>query len=174
MENRMKPTRSDVDIETIAVPCAVKDLQATFEWLLVEMRAIGRVLHPDERNVLRKIMSHTGAALTVSDLFPNFKRESEAHDTLRRLRATHSVYPAKRGYWEADEPIKVTPFARLMWDHLGEARIFAAPPNKPKNDPADSHTPPPQQKLVTWDNFMECIQERRKALASQPAATPRG
>jgi hypothetical protein len=169
----MKPTRSDVDIDTIAVPCTVKDLQATFEWLLVEMRAVGRVFRPNERIVLRKIMSHTGATLTVSDLFPDFQRESEAHDTLRRLRATHFVYPAKRGYWEADEPIQVTPFARLMWDHLGEARIFSGPPNKPKKAPADTRTPPPQHKLVTWDNVLECIQERRKALASQPAATPR-
>jgi hypothetical protein len=170
----MKNPRGDVALDTVAIPCTIKDLQATFEWLLVEMRSGGKGLHSDERDVLRKIMSHTGATQTVSDLFPDFQRESAAHHMLRRLRATQFIYPAKSGRWEPDEPIQVTPFARLMWDHLGERRIFASPPNKPKKAPANTRTPSPKQKLVTWDNVLECIHERQKALAASPAATHQG
>ena len=102
-------------------------------------------------------MSHTGKRLTVGDLFPNFQREGEPHKTLRRLRAAQFIYPKKTGRWEPDEPIAVTPFGRMMWDQIGELRIFEPPPPpppKPKETTSvDAHTPPPKHAVVTWDNL---------------------
>ena len=75
--------------------------------------------------MLREIMSRESGALTVADIFPEFARESEGHRTLRRLRAAQFVRPARTGRWDPIEPIEVKPFARLMWDHIGEDAIFA-------------------------------------------------
>ena len=76
-------------------------------------------------------MAHAGAPLTVRDLFPDFEREGEGHKTLRRLRASQFLYPARTGRWEPDEPVAVTPFARIAWDRVGEERIFSEPKTKP-------------------------------------------
>jgi hypothetical protein len=105
-------------------------------------------------------------------LFPEFARECEAHKTLRRLRAAQFIYPKNTGRWEPDEQIAVTPFARLMWDNIGEDRIFSPPPVVPKGTATvDTRTPPPnQQKVVTWDNLLECLHERQKAKAAAVAA----
>ncbi|MCI0702313.1 MAG: hypothetical protein L0241_14620 [Planctomycetia bacterium] len=162
----MKPSQLDVEVETVVVPCTAKDLRATFGWLLTEMRMVGELFRPEERALLRKIMAHTDGPLTVGDLFPKFQRESEEHRTLRRLRAAHFIRPVSTGRWELDEPIEPTPFGRLMWDQLGEERIFTPPPVKPKAKTIEQHTPPPKASSVTWDNLLECVRERQKRLAS--------
>jgi hypothetical protein len=163
----MKTSQVDVEFETVTVPCTAKNLRATFGWLLKEMRSVGKILRPDERDILRRIMNHKGEMLTVSALFLTFEREGEAHKTLRRLRATQFIYPANTGRWEADEPIEVTPFARLMWDHIGEERIFAPPAVFKPKEAVDVRTPlPSAQRAVTWDNLLECVRERQKANAA--------
>jgi hypothetical protein len=171
----MTAAQASFELDTVTVPCTPEDLRATFSWLLMEMRSAASYLRADERDVLRKIMAHTGTGLRVRDVFPHFEREGEAHKTLRRLRATQFIYPKKTGRWEADEPIAVTPFARKVWDHLGEKRLFAPPPalvrskEQPapvisKEPPADTRTPPPRpQTPLSWDNLLTCIQERQKA-----------
>ncbi len=161
----MTATRVNVELDAATIPWTAADLTATFDWLLQEMRSVGKVLRPDERDALRRIMDHTGAPLTVRELFPAFAREDEGHKTLRRLRATQFVYPKRTGRWEPDEPIAVTPFARVMWDHLGETRIFAFPPVKSKRVPIDAPTPAPVQPVVTWDNLVDHIRERQQTLA---------
>ena len=167
----MKTSQVDVEFEAVSVPCTAKDLRATFGWLLKEMRSVGKILRPDERDILRKIMEHQGGPLTVSALFLTFEREGEAHKTLRRLRATQFIYPASTGRWEPDEPIEVTPFARLVWNHIGEERIFSPPPLDKVKHPVDVRTPmPAEQRVVTWDNLLECVRERQKAQAA--AAEP--
>lgn len=167
----MKTSHLDVDLGTTTIPCSTEDLKAIFGWLLLEKRSVAKVLRSDERVILRAIMSHTDGNLTVSALFPAFKREGESHKTLRRLRATQFVYPARTGRWEPDELIVVTPFAKIIWDQLGEAGIFSSAANEPKRAPADTCTPPPKNTPVTWDNLLECLRERQKALAPSPAAT---
>jgi hypothetical protein len=170
----MTASQVGFELETVKVPCTTEDLKATFGWLLLEMRSVAKVLRPDERDVLRKIMTHKGPTLTVRGLFPEFKREDESHKTLRRLRATQFVYPKRTGRWEPDEPVAVTPFARMMWDHLGEERLFSPPPippippNPPKRVTVDARTPAPTQAVVTWDNLVERIRERQKSLAVGP------
>lgn len=168
----MATSQVGFEIETVTVPCTPENIRATFGWLLLEMRSVTKVLRPDERDVLRKIMTHTGKPLTVRALFPDFERECEGHRTLRRLRATQFVYPKKSGRWEADEPVVVTPFARLVWDHLGEERIFTPPPVvAPKGAGIDMPTPPPKQQVVTWDNLLEHIRHRQKSLGSGSDST---
>jgi hypothetical protein len=173
-ENRMTAPQVAFDLDAVKVPCTAEDLRATFGWLLLEMRAAAKVLRADERAVLRKIMSHTGGVLTVRDLFPEFQREGEAHKTLRRLRATQFVYPKKTGRWEPGEPVAVTPFARKMWDSLGEERLFAPPPVKLQSTSIDMPTPPPSRPTVTWDNLLDRISEQQKALASGSTPPKRG
>lgn len=166
----MSVSQVGFELDTLTVPCTAKDLKATFGWLLLEMRAVAQVLRPDERTLVRQLLSHTGKPLTVLDVFPDFQRECEGHKTLRRLRAAQFVYPKRTGRWEPDEPITVTPFARMMWDQLGEQRIFEPPPPpppQPKGTSIDSHTPPPKHAVVTWDNLLDHIRERQRVLATE-------
>jgi hypothetical protein len=174
-----------IDLGKDSISCTAGDLEATFAWLLAEMRSVAKVLRADERDLMRKIMTHTGPPLTVKDLFPAFTREGEPHKTLRRLRATQFIYPQRTGRWEPAEPVAVTPFARVVWDQLGEAGLFppttvpaVAPSVAPVIPPAPSVTPSaeppvtqtPRPKPVTWDNLLECVLERQAARAASAAA----
>ncbi|MCI0703283.1 MAG: hypothetical protein L0241_19570 [Planctomycetia bacterium] len=115
----------EINLGKAAMRCSTDEIETTFAWLLAEMRVVARLLRPDERERLRKIMSYDSRALTVRDVFPHFSRESEGHKTLRRLRAAQFVRPAKSGRWDPNEEIEIKPFARLVWDRLGESAIFA-------------------------------------------------
>lgn len=112
-----------INLDTIAIACTPEEIGAAFAALLREMRTVARLLRADERLALRKIMSQQSGTLTVADVFLGFTRESEAHKTLRRLRAAQFIRPARTGRWAPEEPIEVKPFARLMWDHVGETEI---------------------------------------------------
>jgi hypothetical protein len=164
----MKTPGVDVALDTVTVPCTSKDLRATFGWLLIEMRSFGAVLTSQERELLRKIMAHAGPSLLVSDLFPDFGRGGAGHAMLRHLRAALFIRPENSGRWEADEPIGVTPFARMLWERIGEERIFSPPPLGPNGASLDSQTPAPKQSPVTWDNFLEHLYARQKAQKSSP------
>jgi hypothetical protein len=120
----MKPSELEIDLGTVRMHCTPDEIAATLQWLLLEMRTVTPRLRADERDVLRRIMSHENGTLTVGELFPDFARESEGHKTLRRLRAAQFVRPAKTGHWVSEERIEVKPFGRLMWDRVGEARLF--------------------------------------------------
>lgn len=164
-----------INLGAASVSCTAADLELTFAWLLKEMRSVARVLRPDERELLRKLMSHSGPPLTVGALFSEFTREGEPHKTLRRLRATQFVYPERTGRWGPAEPIAVTPFARIVWDQLGEAGIFAspvAPAPAPVPPAPPAQTPPPRPAPVTWDNLLECIRTRQQE--REPDTAPAG
>jgi hypothetical protein len=120
----MTPSELHIDLGTVTMDCTTDEVASTLAALLGEMRGVIPKLREDERDVLRQIMSQNSGALTVADVFPDFSRESEGHKTLRRLRAAQFLRPARTGRWEPHEPIEVKPFARLMWDHVGEDTIF--------------------------------------------------
>lgn len=120
----MKQSLIEIDLGAITMSCTADEIAATLAALLGEMRAVIPKLRQDERDVLRQIMSQDSGALTVAEVFPDFARESEGHKTLRRFRAAQFVRPARTGRWDLDEPIEIKPFARLMWDHIGEDAIF--------------------------------------------------
>jgi hypothetical protein len=153
----MTASELHLDLGTVTMDCTTDEVASTLAALLGEMRAVIPKLREDERDVLRQIMSQNSGALTVADVFPDFSRESEGHKTLRRLRAAQFLRPARTGRWEAHEPIEVKPFARLMWDHVGEDTIFdgvvAIPAAAPADEvvdlgmtvpeePVDAHEPP--------------------------------
>jgi hypothetical protein len=121
----MKPSELEIDLGSTTMVCTRREIGDTLSALLGEMRAVLPKLREDERELLRRIMSADSGTLTVQDVFPDFGRETEAHRTLRRLRAAQFVRPAVTGRWDPDERIEVKPFARLMWDHVGEEAIFA-------------------------------------------------
>jgi hypothetical protein len=136
-ENRMAATELHLDLGTVTMSCTTDEVASTLAALLGEMRAVIPKLREDERDVLRQIMSQNSGTLTVADVFPDFSRESEGHKTLRRLRAAQFVRPARTGRWDPHEPIEVKPFARLMWDHIGEDTIFDGVVAIPAAAPAD-------------------------------------
>jgi hypothetical protein len=88
------------------------------------MKAAAPRLRPDERAVLRKIMAQPSCSLAVRDVFPHFKRESEEHKTLRRLRAGQFIRPAETGHWVPEERIELKPFGQIVWNHCGEENLF--------------------------------------------------
>ena len=133
----MSASELQLDLGTVTMNCTNEEVAATLAALLGEMRAIIPKLREDERNVLRQIMSQDSGALTVSDAFPDFARESEGHKTLRRLRAAQFIRPARTGRWDPQEAIEIKPFARLMWDHVGEDTIFDGVAAVPAAAPVD-------------------------------------
>lgn len=133
----MKSSELELDLGTVAMRCTADEVAATLAALLEEMRGVIPKLRPDEREVLRHIMGRESGTLTVGDVFPHFIREGEGHKTLRRFRAAQFVRPAVTGRWDPDERIEVKPFARLMWDRVGEAEIFGEQPTVAENAPDD-------------------------------------
>lgn len=121
----MRVSELELDLGTVTMSCTTDEVATTLAALLREMRSVIPRLRDDERNDLREIMSRESGSLTVGELFPDFARESEGHKTLRRLRAAQFVRPAQTGRWDPNERIEVKPFARLMWDRVGEDVIFA-------------------------------------------------
>lgn len=140
-ENRMTASELHLDLGSLTMSCTTDEIASTLADLLGEMRAVIPKLREDERDVLRQIMSRDSGTLTVADVFLDFARESEGHKTLRRLRAAQFVRPARTGRWDPQEPIEVKPFARLMWDHVGEDAIFdgvtAVPAAAPASEVVD-------------------------------------
>ena len=120
----MTESQVQIPLGTMTINCSIEEISATYSWLLLEMFAATPRLRPDERKVLRQIMTHESESLAVGDVFPEFTRESESHKTLRRLRAAQFIRPAKTGRWEANEKIEVKPFGWLMWNQIGENVIF--------------------------------------------------
>lgn len=127
----MSADELQLDLGTVTMNCSTDEVAETLSALLDEMRTVIPKLREDERDMLRQIMSQDSGALTVGAVFPEFSRESEAHKTLRRLRAAQFVRPSRTGRWDPDVPIEVKPFARLMWDHIGEDTIFDGVPAAP-------------------------------------------
>jgi hypothetical protein len=170
----MKPSEVQIEVGTATMTCTAGEIGDTLAGLLAEMRAVLPKLRPDEHEVLRRIMGSEGA-LTVADVFPDFARESEGHKTLRRLRAAQFVRPAGPGHWDRGVVILVKPFARLMWNHLGEDGIFpprAAKPQPPEAPPA-AEAAAPNEELVELDPVQgEGEGEDVVDLASVPTEEP--
>lgn len=124
----MTQSEIELDLGTENLSCSAEEIAAVVAGQLREMRAAAPFIGPEERAVLRRIMSYDSGALTVSDVFPGFERESAAHVTLRKLRTAQFILPAGRDVWEPDQHIAIKPFARLVWDRLGEAAIFGEVP----------------------------------------------
>jgi hypothetical protein len=147
----MRVSELAIDLGGFKITCGTDEIEAVLATYLREMRSVARLLRADERVALRKIMSRESGTLTVGEVFHDFARESEAHKTLRRLRAAQFIRPARSGRWDADEPIEVKPFGRLMWEHVGEAALCA--PSRgvhvvtPAPEQADGEQP-----VVGWDD----------------------
>jgi hypothetical protein len=161
-------TELEFDLGTDTIRCGADEVAAALAGLLREMRAAAPFVTPHERQVLRSIMSHDSGALTVGDVFPDFDRNSDALTALRRLRTAQFIRPQDRDRWEAGEHIEVKPFARIVWDRLGEAGVFGdAGESEPEPEPQpdeeidlalpdvnaddDSPTTPLPQKKLGWD-----------------------
>jgi hypothetical protein len=132
------------------------------------MRSVIPFLRSDERETLRWIMSQESGSLTVRDVFPVFTRESESHKSLRRLRAAQFIRPAESGRWNPDERIEVKPFARLMWDRVGEDVIFAGVPGAAA--PAAAAATEPADDVV--DLGLGEDDKEVKVPAAEPVAEP--
>jgi len=150
----MRLSQLELNLNPNLISCTTDEIEATLAAYLREMRSVARLLRADERVALRKIMSNESGTLTVADVFRGFSRDSEAHKTLRRLRAAQFIRPAKTGRWDADEPIEIRPFGQLMWDKVGENEIcgpsrevhVARPAAPADEEPIDLGGP------VAWDD----------------------
>lgn len=110
----------------LSVKFKVEELDETLGSLVAEMRAIAGTLGESERKKLREIMAAPTDTLTVAAVFPDFSRETPAHETLRKLRDAQFIRPTERGRWESRKHISVKPFGRLMWEKVGEEKLFGA------------------------------------------------
>lgn len=130
-------TQSDIefDLGSVTMSCTAEDIAATFTGMLQEMRAAAVFVRADEREALRRIMSQESGTFTVAEVFPDFARNTDALTSLRRLRTAQFIRPAGRDMWERTERIAIKPFARLVWDRLGEDAFFA--PDKPADAAAE-------------------------------------
>ena len=147
----MSQSEIDLDLGTVTMSCTAPEIATIFAGLLREMRRMIPRLRPDEMEILRSIMRAERGSVTVGDLFPDFTRESEPHLTLRRLRAAQFIRPARTGRWEPEEPIEVKPFARLMWDRVGEEGFFLSRVQTHNPSPSEKSRLPAPPK-ATWDD----------------------
>ncbi len=120
----------DLDLGTEPLHCTAEEIAGALAGLLREMRATAPFVTAEERETLRLIMSHPTGTLTVGDLFPDFERDPESLTALRRLRTAQFIRPGGPDRWEAGQQIEIKPFARLIWDRLGEAAIFGDAPEE--------------------------------------------
>jgi hypothetical protein len=147
----MNLTDIEIELGSATMSCTGPEIGEVFAGLLGEMRRMAPRLRADEVNALREVMRHESGTLTVAGLFPDFERESEQHLTLRRLRAAQFIRPGRSGRWAADEPIEVKPFARLVWDRLGEGSLF--PREELDENALSDETPTPgEHPPATWDD----------------------
>ncbi|AMV28502.1 hypothetical protein VT84_29120 [Gemmata sp. SH-PL17] len=132
----MNLTQSEIDLDlgSVTMSCSTDEIATVLAGLLREMRSAAPFIRPDERDVLRQIMAHDSGALAVAEVFPDFARGSEAHTTLRKLRTAQFIRPAGRDCWGPHEHIEIRPFARVVWDRLGEAGVFGDPPALDEDD----------------------------------------
>src|SRR4051812_42105403 len=102
-------TQSELDLAmgTDAMNCTAEEVAAVVAGLLRERGAAIPFIRPDEREVLRRIMSQESGSLTVGELFPDFARDSDALTTLRRLRTAQFIRPAGRDMWDRDQHIEI-------------------------------------------------------------------
>jgi hypothetical protein len=131
-------TELALDLGSETIHCSTEEVATALAGLLREMRAAAPFVTPEERETLRLIMSHPGGTLTVGDLFPDFERDSDALTALRRLRTAQFIRPAERDRWEAGERIEIKPFARLVWEKLGESAIFGDTPEEAEEPEGES------------------------------------
>jgi hypothetical protein len=110
----------------VTVTFEPEELDETLTSLITEMRAITSGLRDGERATLKKIMASESKTLTVQDLFDpvGFKRDSDDHATLRKLRDAQFIRPAGGGSWAAHKHVEIKRFGRLMWDKIGERKLF--------------------------------------------------
>jgi hypothetical protein len=120
----MTQSELELDLGTATMNCTAEEVAATLAGLYREMHAAIPLITPPERAALRQIMAHESGTLTVDEVFPDFERESQTHMMLRRLRTAQFIIPAGPDVWDHGTRIAIKPFARLVWDRLGEAAIF--------------------------------------------------
>jgi hypothetical protein len=182
----MSVSELELDLGTATMNCTTAEVAGIFAAMLREMQSVAGRLRPDERVALRLIMSRESGSLTVGEVFHNFARESEAHKTLRRLRAAQFVRPTKSGRWDPDERIDVKPFARLVWDRVGEGTIFAAddsadvvlnvddvmPTETPMDEPTTEPVAEPEEAPVAEPVTTRSAPAPKPVAASAPPTEP--
>jgi hypothetical protein len=126
-KGKMPITVSEVTLNFVfgSVTFKIDELNQTLTSILDEMRLITSELRSDERQLLRKIMSSASGTFTVSELYLNFQKGSEPHETLRRLRDAQFIRPLGGGRWEADKQIEIKAFGKLMWEKVREDKLFS-------------------------------------------------
>lgn len=139
----------ELDLGPVHVSCKRSEVGAVFAGMLREVRAAAERLDETDRDALRFIMSHPDRSLTVADVFPDFERNSPAHDALRRLRTAQFVLPVGPDKWVRGTPIATKPFARFLWDRYGEPILFDAPEVLPPTAEADTPAPGSEDPFAT-------------------------
>ena len=100
------------------------DVRPVLDEILKEMRRILQHLTPAEQKILHKIMASPSGSIAVVELFPGFQKESKEHQTLRALRSAQFIRPVRGGSWSSGKKIEIKTFGKLMWDKVGEKRLF--------------------------------------------------
>ena len=167
----MRQSEIELDLGAETLTCTAEEIATAFSALLREIRAAVPFILPNERAALRQIMAHESGTLTVAEVFPDFARESPAHVALRRLRTAQFILPAGRDMWDRDQHIAIKPFARLVWDRLGEAGIFGDEPERevepdidlslPGANAPEEAEPVPVKKRAAWedDDVLDFLQD---------------
>lgn len=64
---------------------------------------------------------------TVSELLPDFQRNTPEHKMLRALRGVYFIRPSEGGPWQANKHVQVTTLGRIVAQHKRD-RLMAGPP----------------------------------------------
>lgn len=148
----MSQAAVELDLGPVLLDCTPAEIATVFAGLLREIRIAVPRLSGADRHALRLIMARPNRALTVAELFPGFERDSDAHATLRRLRTAQFLRPFGPDKWHRDARIETKPFARLLWERLGEHALFgdATPDAGPR--PARAEREPHEGRAAPHDD----------------------
>jgi hypothetical protein len=96
------------------VELTAQEVEDVLEEMRQESVAAMNELSVDEVALLEGINAADGRS-TVLDLIPSFRRDSEEHRKLRKLRDRKLIRPYENGQWQPHKHPVMTRFGRLVW-----------------------------------------------------------
>lgn len=120
----MRLTDIEIDLKLVKLKFKSDELEKILADVLTEMRSITTGLGVDECEKLRTIMAKPSGTFAVTDIYPTFSRGNPEHEKLRRLRDAQFIRPAGGGRWHTESRIEIKPFGKMMWEKVGEQKLF--------------------------------------------------
>jgi hypothetical protein len=96
-----------------AIEISARDAASIVQELLEEADRLIAGVGPWEQQLLARIHS-APQMMTVEQLIPGFRPESDEHQRLRKMREMQLIRPAGSSQWRPEKYVEVKPFGRIL------------------------------------------------------------